>query len=560
MKSKKYIITLASVALVAFGAGILMSASPNDLGMGRNIEKLVNMYRDLSIFYVDEVDSDKLMKDAAEGMVRNLDPYTEFLAEEDMPDFELMTTGKYGGVGSQIRKKGDWVIFSRPYEDSPAMRAGIKAGDKLISINGKDAKGMAVNEASKNLRGEAGTTLNLTIETLLEGERKDLTIKRERISVSSVPYHGFVADGIGYIEHTDFTENSSEDLRNALMSMKNTGELKGLILDYRSNGGGIVQEAVKIMSMFTPKGTEIVSMRGRQKRIDGSYKTDNAPVSLELPIVVLTNNGSASAAEILAGAMQDLDRGVVVGRRTYGKGLVQSTRPMGYNTWLKVTTQKYYMPSGRCVQAIDYAHRNEDGSVSSVPDSLITEFTTRGGRKVYDGGGVMPDVVTPLDDVSRFVVVVFSMGHLDDFVDEFVKRHNSRLEGMDEMEYEFTDADYAEFVEFMTERSVEYESLTRSTLKLLKRNAELERYGDDVAEQIRVLEQKISDDKNTNLELYKGDLKGLITSEVIIRYRNSKGVTRHNLQTDKDVLKAVEILRDGERYKEILTSQDTQRK
>lgn len=347
------------------------------------------MFRDVSAFYVDSVDTDEMLRDAAAGMTSNLDPYTVLIPEDEMEEFEILTTGKYGGIGALVRQSGDWIAIAQPYEGFPADKAGLVIGDKLLEVDGRSIRGLDVSEVSSMLKGSPGTALRLKVEKLLTGEQADVTLRRERIKISGIPYYGMIADGVGYILHDDFTEECSLDMRRALVELKKQGATS-LIIDLRGNGGGILQEAVKILSLLVPKGTEVVSMKGRIGELDETFTTQTDPIDTRMPVVVLVNSQSASAAEIVSGALQDLDRAVLLGQRTFGKGLVQSTRPLGYNAFLKVTTAKYYIPSGRCIQALDYAHRNDDGSVGTVPDSLIREFRTSGGRKVYDGGGVMP--------------------------------------------------------------------------------------------------------------------------------------------------------------------------
>ena len=352
-----------------------------DFALGRNAEVLVNMLRELSTQYVDKIDADLLLQRSAAGMATALDPYTEYLPEQKMTSFEIMTTGQYGGVGSLIRQKGDHVIFAQPYEGSPADRAGIRIGDRIISIDGEDASGFTTEQVSTRLKGDPDTDVRLVVEHSLDSRRDTLTLRRERIAIPSVPWSGYVADGIGYIQHSDFTERSYEQVRNALERLRAEGQLRGLVLDYRSNGGGIMQEAVKIASLFVPKGTLIVSTMGRDSTSRREYRTENEPIAADLPIVFLINSSTASSSEILAGALQDLDRAAVIGQRSYGKGLVQATRYLGYNSYLKLTTAKYYIPSGRCIQAVNYAERDADGGVATIPDSLLTEYRTAGRIK-----------------------------------------------------------------------------------------------------------------------------------------------------------------------------------
>ena len=555
-KNKKRITySLLSALIVLVGAGTIAATNP-DFALGRNIQILFNMFRELSLLYVDEVDPEKLMLNAADGMARELDPYTELIPEKEMADFEIMTTGKYGGMGAIIQKKGDYVMVAQPYKGSPADKAGLQIGDIILAVDDKDVKGLEIQEVSSMLKGTPGTELSLKVRKLLTDQEQELTIKRERIVLSALPYWGIIADSIGYISHKEFTEDCSADLRNAFISMKKEG-IKGLIIDLRGNGGGILQEAVKILSMFVPKGTEVVSMRGRMKELDATFTTQSEPIDTEIPVVVLINGSSASAAEIVAGAFQDLDRGVLVGQRSFGKGLVQNTRPVGFNSFLKLTTAKYYTPSGRCIQVLDYSHRAEDGSVGAVPDSLIREYTTEGGRKVYDGGGIMPDIRMPENYYSRFTNMLFAKGYIEDFANLYFKKHR---EPIDVDTFEVTDADYNEFVAFMADKPIDSESDTKQTLDQLRQKAERDKYLDRIEEELNAIEEKIQDDKQTDLEAFKDELKMLLSNEIVMRYHYIGGVVRNNAHHDPEVLKAIEVLRDTTNYHRILTSQDTERK
>lgn len=549
----RYLCTAICAAVLA---GTLTFATRNDFGLGRNMEILVNMMRELSLGYVDPIDPDKLMEGAAAGMVSDLDPYTEFMPEEQMSAFELLTTGKYGGIGSLIRQRGDYVIFAQPYKDSPADRAGIRIGDRIVAIDGQDARGFTTEQVSSHLKGDPGTTVKVTVEHLLDGRRETLTLRRERIAIPGVPYAGWIADSIGYVRHSDFTEGCYEELRAAIERLHAEGRLRGLVLDYRSNGGGIMQEAVKILSMFVPKGTEVVSTKGRTESSKQSYRTASEPSFADLPLAVLVNGNTASAAEIVTGALQDLDRAVVIGQRSYGKGLVQSPRPVGYNAMLKLTTAKYYIPSGRCIQAIDYSH-SQQGSVRSVPDSLISEFTTLGGRKVYDGGGIMPDIPTEPQYISRFAMTLYALGFIEEFGDEYMRRHPDQQ--IDLRSFTITDADYEAFKEFMKEKEVPYESDTRRALKTLREAAKGDRFR-DLEQQIARIESELRDDTQTNLETYRKQIVEAINNDIVLRHGYAAGVVEHSLPGDEEVQRAVEILRDGPEYTRILTEQDTQRK
>ena len=551
-KGYRYLLT---AVIAASAAALLTFAARNDFGLGRNMEITVNMMRELSLGYVDPVDPDKLMEGAAEGMVSDLDPYTEFIPEDQMSNFELLTTGKYGGVGSLIRKKGDWVTIAQPYKGSPADRAGLKIGDKILAIDGKDAKGFTTEQVSSRLKGEPGSKVKVTVEHL-DGSTETVTLQRERIAIPGVPYAGWVAEGIGYIRHSDFTEGCYEDMRAAIERLRSEGELKGLILDYRSNGGGIMQEAVKILGMFVPKGTEVVSTKGRSEDSKQVFRTDTEPILADLPLTVLINGNSASAAEIVAGALQDLDRAVLIGQRSFGKGLVQSPRPLGYNAMLKLTTAKYYIPSGRCIQAIDYSH-SQEGSVRVIPDSLISEFSTKAGRKVYDGGGVMPDIRTDPEYISRFAMTLYTLGFIEDFGDEYTRRNPGRQ--IDIRTFSITDKDYADFAEFMQDKKVPYESDTRRALKALKKAAEDDRFA-DLKNKFEQVEAELKDDTQTNLETYRTQVVETINNDIVMRHGYQAGVIEHSLSGDKEVKKAVEVLGDPAEYARITREQDTKRK
>lgn len=533
------------------GAVVLMTfAARNDFGLGRNMEILVNMMRELSAYYVDEVDPDKLMEDGAAGMVRSLDPYTVYLPEEEMSDFDFLTTGKYGGVGSLIRKKGDYVVFAQPYKGSPADRAGLKIGDRIVAIDGKDAKGFSTADVSARLKGDPGTTIRITVESLYTGEQREVTLRRERIAVPGVPYAGFVEPGVGYIQHNDFTEGSYDDLRAAVERLRSGGDLRGLILDYRGNGGGILQEAVKILSMFVPKGTEVVSTKGRTPSSDQSFRTAAEPILPDLPLVVLINGNTASAAEIVAGALQDLDRAVLMGQKSFGKGLVQTTRPLGYDAYLKLTTAKYYIPSGRCIQAIDYSSHDKGGG-TEVADSLTRAFRTLHGRTVYDGGGITPDVKIEPEFISRFAMTLYSMGLIEDFVDNYMKRH--WRDSIDNRTFAITEADYADFQAFMADKEVPYESATRRMLEAMKEAARSDNFT-DVEARIGELEKDLRDDKQTNLRTYRREIEEAINGDIVLRHAYVQGMVERALEKDPEIRRAADLILDPSAYGDLLAS------
>ncbi|MBQ8779243.1 MAG: S41 family peptidase [Alistipes sp.] len=544
---------VAVIALVAIGG---LWATKQDFGLGRNMEIMVNLMRELSLQYVDEVAPDKLMKDGATGIVRNLDPYTTYMSESEMNDFEVLATGKYGGIGATIRMKRDssGVVIAQPYKGSPSDLAGLKIGDRFVSIDGEDVTKCTSAEISSKLKGTPGTKVKLSVERVMTGKVEELEIERARISIPGVPYAGFVADGIGYIRHNDFTDGCYDEMRAAVERLRSQGELQGLILDYRDNGGGSLPEAVKILSIFLPKDSKVVTMKGRTERSKREYVTESNPVLPDVPMVALINPNSASASEIVCGALQDMDRAVLMGQRSYGKGLVQSLVPLGYNAYAKITTAKYYIPSGRCVQRINYSAH--DGSNKEIiPDSLISEFKTRNGRKVYDGKGLMPDVKIEPEYISSFAMMLYNLGYVEDFLDGYMRR-NPNLQ-VDNRTFSISDSDYEDFVKFMADKDVPYESRTRLALESLKKMAKEERYDSDFSDDLQQIESKLKDQTADNLRHYRAEVMDLLNGDVVLRHNYLEGVVEHNLMSDSTVMKAVELLRDGERYRKILTEQHT---
>lgn len=556
-KSLKYVAAAAALA----GCVLLGSAAKSNLyNLGKQVEILVNMMRTLSLFYVDDVEPDKIMDAAAKGMTKILDPYTEYFSPEEMESFDVMTTGKYGGVGSIIRMRGEYVEFFGPYKNSPAYRAGIRAGDIILEIDGEDAKGMTTQQVSDRLKGDPGTSVRLTVGKFPDNRPQRVRITRERIAIPGVPYHAMLNESVGYILHDDFTEGCAAEFLRAYRDLENKG-MKALVLDYRNNTGGILQEAVSILSYFLPAGSEVVSMRSSKDHNENTkFVTENPPIAPNIPLVVLVDSDTASAAEIVAGALQDNDRAVVIGRRTYGKGLVQSTFPLGHDAYAKVTTSKYHLPSGRCIQAIEYGAHNADGSVSSVPDSLITEFRTKAGRKVYDGCGVMPDIKLPTEYISTFSVVVYAQGFVDDFVSDYTRQHYGELEGnVTPVKYRFSDEAYAEFVKWMEGKEVAWDSMANRYWAEFEKIAANEPWGEDIKEQMATIKQTLTKDTEDYLWMYKKELQEAIESSIIKRYCFDEGITAHLLPSDKDVKEALEVLADSENYHRILSSQDTTR-
>ena len=551
--SRKTLYTFIGLAAVA---AISVFGVKNDFGLGRNMEMMINLMRVVSTEYVDTLTADKIMRYGADGIMRNLDPYCTFLSEEEMKEFRTLTTGKYGGIGSVIRQDSSAVRIAEPYKGSPADLAGLKIGDKIVAIDGKSIAGMKTDQVSSMLRGEPNTTVKVAVEQLLDGKVVTHKIRRQRISIPSVSYADYVAPGIGYILHSDFTDDCYTEMRAAIERLQSKGELKGLILDYRSNGGGVLQSAVKVLSLFVPKGTQVVEMRGRTAEESKKFVTEFEPLLPNLPLVVLIGENSASAAEIVSGALQDLDRAVLLGSRSYGKGLVQSTLPLGYESYAKITTAKYYIPSGRCIQAVRYS---TNGKSESVPDSLITEFKTTAGRKVYDGGGIMPDKKVAPEYVSSFAATLYLMGLMDDFGDEYYRAHPDIK--VDPQTFSINDEDYAAFAKMVEARDIPYKSESRRAVEKLRKSLESERYAaTEISEAMAVIEKGLKDDKMSNLNTYKSEIIRTINADIILRYCYAEGRTASGLKYDKGIEAAVAMLGDKAEMSRILREQDTARK
>ena len=534
------------------------SRTQRDFELGQATEVLANIMREFEVGYVDDVRASQLLNSAARGMITATDPYSEYLSEESLSAFEIMTTGRYGGVGSLIRKRDDYVIFAQPYKGSPSDLAGVKIGDKILAIDGESMQGRDVATISARLKGEPESDVEVVIERNIDSSVDTLKLTRKRISIPSVNYAGIIRDGVGYISHNDFIEGSYDEMRRAVERLLTTDSLKGIVLDYRSNGGGVVQEAIDIASLFVPRGSRVVSLMGRDSSSLKHLDTRYAPLAEDIPIVVLVSGTSASASEILAGALQDMDRAVVMGSRTYGKGLVQGTRYVGYNSYLKYTTAKYYTPSGRCVQSRNYATMRNEGSVTTVPDSLISEFRTRSGRKVYDGGGIVPDVKIEPRYVSRFAVTLYAMGLMEDWADSYMRSHHS--DDIDVRSFTITDSDYADFTAYIAEREIPYESETRQALKVLEQALERDLYTESLGGAVEQLKAQLKDDKLSNMQTYRDEIIDALNSDIVLRYAYNEGMQERIAATDEEVDRAIELILNTEEYQRILTSQDVEKR
>lgn len=530
-------IAIASVSSLAF--------VDNYFEISKNLDIMTTAYRELNTYYVDDIDPAKLMRTGIEAMVESLDPYTNYISESDVEDYRFMTTGQYGGVGATIFKRDNGIVIREPYEGYPAYKAGLRAGDMILEIDGKSLKGKNTSDVSKFLKGQPNTPLKLRIMKAGETKESDLTINREEIQIENVPYYGMVNDHVGYIQLKGFTQDANKEVKNALLELKKNPNLQSVILDVRGNPGGLLHEAVNIANIFIPKNELVVNTKGKVKDWEKAYRTLNTPVDTDIPLAVLTSSSSASASEIVSGVMQDLDRGVIVGQRTYGKGLVQSTRPLSYNAQLKITTAKYYIPSGRCIQAIDYSHRNEDGSVGKVPDSLIREFKTRSGRKVFDGGGVAPDFAIEAKQLSNISISLLNKNLIFDFATAYRLKNPSISNAA---AFKVSDAVYQEFVDFLKGKEYDYKTKSEKLLEDYKEAAQKEKYYDAIASDFNTLQAKMMHDKDADLQKYKTEIKQLLEEEIASRYYFQKGRIQVSLANDPEVAKAIQVLDDKSTY------------
>lgn len=537
--------------VIAFGILGLFSfktASTNYFEISKNLDIFATLFREVNTYYVDDVDAGKLIKKAIDEMLESLDPYTNYISEAEAEDFRFQMTGQYGGIGSMVGTKNNQVVITEPYEGFPAQKADLRAGDIILEIEGKSTQNKTTTDISKMLKGQPGTQVKLLIQREGEGALTKI-LTREEIQLKNVPYVGMVNENTGYIRLASFTQNAGKEVRDAMIELKRNTNLKSVILDVRGNPGGLLHESINIVNVFVPQGVEVVSTKGKVKEWDKSYKSLNQPVDAELPMVVLTNRGSASASEIVSGSIQDLDRGVVIGQKTYGKGLVQSTRPLTYNAQLKVTTAKYYTPSGRCIQALDYSHRNADGSVGSVPDSLKKEFKTKSGRKVFDGGGVDPDLANKKTDYSKVTESLIVNQLIFDYATKYRNRHHAIAPAKD---FKLTDADFTDFKTFLLDKKYDYQTASEKALEDFKRKAEEEKYFEAVQSQYQQLKQNLSRDKQADLDKNKIEIIALLESEIAKRYYFQKAEYEMAAKHDEDVKVAVELLNDLPRYNAIL--------
>ncbi len=549
---KKILFSLVSILSFIFIFSFeVYSQKNNDFEISKNLEIFTTLYRQIHINYVDEVNPGDLMKKGIDVMLESLDPYTVYIPESEIEDYKLLTTGQYGGIGSLIHQDGEYVVISEPYEGFPAFKAGLIPGDKILEINNKSVKKKSTSDVSNILKGQPGTKITLLIER--EGEPKPIekTLVREEIKIDNIPYYGTVGSNVGYIRLSGFTQDAGKELKDAFLRLKEKNKIQSIIIDLRGNGGGLLQEAVNIVNLFVEKGQTVVSTKGKLEERNFTHKTMSNPEDLNIPIVVLVDRNSASASEIVAGAIQDLDRGVIIGQRTFGKGLVQNILPVSYNSQVKITVAKYYVPSGRCIQSIDYSNKDDDGYSNKIPDSLKTAFKTKNGRIVYDGGGIDPDINVDPEKLSNISASLISKNLIFKYANFYRRNYNSINSAK---EFVVNDDIYNDFIKFISNKEYDYTTKSEKNLEELKNIAEKENYFDAIKNEYFALREKLMHDKNEDLKKNKDEIKELIKSEIVSRYYYQKGRIESSLTNDKELKIALEILADNQKYKKILQS------
>lgn len=542
---------IVAIALVAF-AFFSFKGDGKNFQLAKNIDVFTSIVKELDMFYVDTIDPNKTVRRGVDAMLSSLDPYTVYYPEEDQSELEQMIRGSYGGIGSLITYDPDRkrAVIAEPYEGMPSQQVGLKAGDILLEIDGQDLLGKTTTQVSEMLRGQVNTAFKLKVER--PGTKEPLTfdIIRKSIELPTVPYHGVIENKIGYINLNSFSGKPAKAFKQAFLDLKENQGITSLVIDLRNNGGGLLDEAVEIANFFLPRGKVIVTTQGKIKQAGNTYKTQREPIDTEIPIAVLVNSGTASSSEILAGALQDFDRAVIVGTRTFGKGLVQTTRSLPYGGTLKITTSKYYIPSGRCVQAINYNNRNEDGSVGRTPDSLTTVFHTAAGREVRDGGGISPDRIVKQERVPNILFYLVNDNLIFNYATQFCMKHPTIAPAE---QFTLTDADYNDFKAMVKKADFKYDQQSEKVLKNLKETAEFEGYMDDAAEEFKALEAKLTHNLDRDLDYFAKDIKNMISYEIVKRYYYQRGSIIQQLKDDDDLNEALKVLNSPQEYKTILT-------
>lgn len=544
---------IAGGAVVAV-LSILIQGKEKDsyFEVSKNLDIYATLLKELNTYYVDPIEPGKLTKSGIDAMLDGLDPYTNYITESDIEEYEFQTTGRYGGIGATMRKKEDNLYVGDVYEASPAMKAGLHPGDMIISIDNHPVKGRSMDEASQLLKGSAGTQLIIRVKDAYNGQEVDKAVTRGEIELSSVPYAGLVgpARNIAFVRLTQFTPNCARLVRDALDSLKGAQpSLAGVVLDLRNNPGGLLDQAVDVCNLFIERNQLVVSTKGKMSEWDKDFRTSGAAWDTKIPLAVLINHSSASASEIVSGTMQDLDRGVIIGERSYGKGLVQTTRPLGYNARLKLTTAKYYTPSGRCIQALDYTHRNPDGSVGAIPDSLKVSYKTKGGRVVKSGGGVEPDVAQKADPISKLAVALYTKNYLFDWATQYAKAHSTipSAEG-----FTLSPAEWDSFSGWLAGKDYSYKTSTEEALDSAEQRARREKYYENSKAEFAALRTKLGHDKKADLLKNKQEVQKMLESEIVSRYYYLRGRIAHSLRSDEDLNKAITLIDSKPQYEALL--------
>ena len=519
--------------------------------LAKNIEIFTSLFKELNSYYVDEIDPNVAIKDAIDAMLDNLDPYTEYIPSSEIDEYQFQTTGRYGGIGAVISEKKGQVIIRQPYEGSPSQEAGLLPGDAIIEIDGLSTKNKNSEDIRELLMGQPNTSLSLKIIRAISNDTLDFNFKRKEINIGNVPYYGMLDQGVAYIKLDQFTENAAKNVADALKQLKSDHEVKGILLDLRGNPGGLLNEAVDLCNVFLNKKTLVVETRGKIKDVNNEYKTNGKALDTETPLAILTDGGSASASEIVSGVIQDYDRGIIIGQNTYGKGLVQTMRSLPYRGKLKVTTYKYYIPSGRCIQAIDYAHKDYEGKGSVIPDSLRKVFYTHNKRPVMDGAGIEPDVKT---EEEKYAPITLSL-YMKDLYFNYanIYQHNHPRVDTNKV-FELTEEEYNDFVSYLSDKDFDYTTKTEKLLKDLSNSAKKESYYDAISDALESLENNMKHDKNQDLIKHKDEIKWFLESELASRYQFQRGKIKVGLAHDKDVEGAVSLLLDNEKYNALLST------
>lgn len=536
---------------MSFTAGMLsFTYTDNYFEVSKNLDIFGTLFKQLNTSYVDEVQPGDLMKKGIDAMLESLDPYTNYIPEEAVEDFRTTMTGEYGGIGALVRQKGEYVVISEPYKGFAAEKAGLRAGDIILEANGVSTKGKKTDDMSKILKGQAGTPVRLKIERPGEKKPFEVSLVREEIKNKNVPYYGVLENNVGYIKLSGFTDKAAEEVAAALNDLKKKHNIQALVFDLRGNPGGLLREAVSIVNIFVDKGNLICSTKGKVKEWDRQHKASATPIDPAIPVTVLVSRGSASASEIVSGSLQDLDRAVVVGQRSFGKGLVQQNFPLTYNSQLKVTVAKYYIPSGRCIQALDYSHKKADGTVGKVPDSLITAFKTKNGRTVWDGLGVSPDIRVPGQKTSNVAVSLLNKSIIFDWVTQYRIEHATIAPAAS---FRLTDQEFEAFLAYLKDKDYTYTTRSEKALEDLKKQAEKEKYYNDIEQEFDALKKKMTDRKSNDISAHRAEIKSLVENEIVSRYYYAEGRIQYALSDDPDVKEALAVLKDPQRYRSILT-------